>query len=190
MADVEETKSLLLKNGRNSITKKFKVLCVNNKDAMLVILWSVLISNFGIYSSILINPRLSSLQPSFPSTFVIITVSYILYPILGLLGEKWTRYKMLTIGTLLCGVSYVFLLFFSISVILDDYGIHIGNPILLVTSSFASLLFYLGIGLFEANIIQFGSDQLQFASSSDLSCFLRWFVWMAFFPTCFGTILE
>ena len=40
------------------------------------------------------------------------------------------------------------------------------------------VLFVLGIGGFESNVVQFGLDQLLDASSEELSLFLHWFVWM------------
>ena len=44
---------------------------------------------------------------------------------------------------------------------------------------------FLGYGIFEANVIQFGTDQLQFAPSQELSCFVYWVLYMPSFLLAF-----
>ena len=39
------------------------------------------------------------------------------------------------------------------------------------------VIYQFGLGLFEANAIQFGTDQLQFASNEKLSVFVNWYFW-------------
>ena len=39
---------------------------------------------------------------------------------------------------------------------------------------------FFGLGVFEANAIQFGTDQLQFASNNELSKFVHWYFWTSF----------
>lgn len=181
-------------NFLEAMKRRHKFSCVHSKGALLVILWAVLASNFGIYSSVLLTPLSSQknydILTDFPSTFIIITVSYLLYPLLGLLGERWARYKVMIGGTILCCISYIFFLGFCIIVLTDNSGVHVSDALILILSLFSGLLFFSGLGLFEANVVQFGADQLLFAPSNELSCFVRWFVFMAFFPSAIGTIIE
>ena len=44
-----------------------------------------------------------------------------------------------------------------------------------------SFPYFLGYGLFEANVIQFGTDQLQFAPSQELSSFVYWVLYIYYF---------
>ena len=49
---------------------------------------------------------------------------------------------------------------------------------LYVLTPFVAFFYFIGLCLFEANIIQFGTDQLQFASSEELSSFVHWLSWV------------
>ena len=51
-----------------------------------------------------------------------------------------------------------------------------------VVTGIVDLIQNLGILLFTANIIQFGTDQLQGASSVKLSLFARWYIIIYFTP--------
>ena len=48
---------------------------------------------------------------------------------------------------------------------------------LLVPACVGLVIYQFGLGLFEANAIQFGTDQLQFASNDKLSVFVNWYFW-------------
>ena len=113
-------------------------------------------------------------------------VSLLLFPVFGLLADMYfTRYRMIQ-------VSFVSLIVFLIS------GLIIGNlfdgnvfPWILkeqlsartlltvgsIMSAFIILLSTASVGLFEANAIQFGMDQLLEASSRQLSKFIHWYFW-------------
>ena len=58
--------------------------------------------------------------------------------------------------------------------------------VLAVTAVFT----FLGLCLFVANIIQFGTDQLQFAPSEELSSFVYWFSWIYVLPSLFYSLYE
>ena len=175
-----------------SIKKGYQFSCIRNKGALLAVMWSVLISNFGIYLSLLLTPLSSSVKilHKFSAVFVLIAMSYLLYPLLGLLGEKWTRYKVMMVGTIMCCLSYPFLVVSNVIILKYDNISVTRDSFIILFALLISLLFYLGLGMFEANIVQFGSDQLQFASSIELSSFVHWFVWISFFPGAIGTIIE
>ena len=46
-----------------------------------------------------------------------------------------------------------------------------------VTATISLIILICGIGLFDANAIQFGMDQLLEASSTQLSAFVHWYFW-------------
>ena len=48
---------------------------------------------------------------------------------------------------------------------------------LLVPACVGLVIYQFGLGLFESNAIQFGTDQLQFASNEKLSVFVNWYFW-------------
>ena len=43
------------------------------------------------------------------------------------------------------------------------------------------VIYQFGLGLFESNTIQFGTDQLQFVSNEKLSVFVNWYFWSIYF---------
>ena len=64
-----------------------------------------------------------------------------------------------------------------------SYAIHYG------VFPLATILMNIGLAGFKANIIPFGVDQLQEASSEELSSFIHWFIWTLFLSTALDTIL-
>ena len=55
---------------------------------------------------------------------------------------------------------------------------------------FGLVLYQFGRGLFESNAIQFGTDQLQFASNKKLSVFINWYFWTVYFITTFVPVIA
>ena len=52
---------------------------------------------------------------------------------------------------------------------------------LLVAACVGIVIYQFGLGLLESNAIQFGTDQLQFASNDKLSVFVNWYFWSMYF---------
>ena len=109
-------------------------------------------------------------------------VAYLLYPLLGWLSDVYfTRYKVIRLAfIIMCVVTTVSLTGIATACVLDgsittDLGkshyclLTLGLPFL--------LLGVLSLGLFEANAIQLGMDQLLEASSDQLSSFIHWYYW-------------
>ena len=97
-----------------------------------------------------------------------------LYPIGGLLADvQCGRYRIITLSlfTIWCG---------SLLTIVTGvtYSIAPGiTYIEVIGGALALLVFVIGFSGFQANIVQFGLDQLLDASSEELSLFLHWLVW-------------
>ena len=134
------------------------------------------------------------------SVFGIIAVICLSFPFLGLLGEKWMRYKVIIIGYLILCISYIFLFLSEVGFIilmlkLDTSQNFTMNTYVAIVITVTAVFTFLGLCLFQANIIQFGTDQLQFAPSEELSSFIHWFTWVYALPNFFfsiynGTILS
>ena len=171
--------------------KRLNAGCVFGKGVILLLVWSAVIHSFGMFIMV---QTLSSHEPCFYPVFVILSlvqaIVYLLYPIAGLLC--WSRYKLMILGTLVsllgtCTATP------SLSLISMKNGTHCESqyssfsqlshikPIPVVFSCIGIALCQIGLGLFEANAIQFGADQLQSAASEKLSVFVNWYYWSTWF---------
>ena len=99
---------------------------------------------------------------------------YILFPVLGYLGERFCRYKVMKTGEILILISYS-INFISL-ILLTTFNQNIDKFQYYLYTSYALclILSLCGYGLHIANILQFGASQLQFASSDDFAAFARW----------------
>ena len=158
--------------------------CVCSKGILLLLTWSVLIHSFGYYLYFLFV----SVFPSFLYLFIAVqAVVFLLYPVAGILGEVClSRYKLMIVGTILAliGIFIIGIPTLTKAVInkgdcfeetckrneFTDYS-------LLVPACVGLVIYQFGLGLFESNAIQFGTDQLQFASNDKLSVFVNWYFW-------------
>ena len=127
--------------------------------------------------------------------FGISAVFCIVYPFLGLLGEKWCRFKVILIGVAIVFVSvFILVLGVGIAVIVinsNDNHFSFESYISIIIPSILAYIFYLiGMCIFHANIIQFGTDQIQFAPSEELSSFVHWLFWVQALANVFVGILT
>ena len=104
----------------------------------------------------------------------------ILHPLGGLIADvRYGRYKVIKLSLVNSWLGYsflsVFYVVFTINFNQDSYVLSVTEE---AAAVFVIILFVLGIGGFESNVVQFCLDQLLDASSEELSLFLHWFVWM------------
>ena len=139
-------------------------------EALIILIWSSVITTS--LTILLLYPSLSAVSSWDNMLFI---SSFAFFPIFGYLGEKWTRYKVIITGIIILVVSYAInLILTTILVILDVH--HETGDVIEYLCIITVLSALVGFGLFMSNIIQFGTDQLQFASSQHLAAFVRWFV--------------
>ena len=148
-----------------------------NKGAILILVWSFLaISVFGYFA--FSNESDPIKQKAKLHTEEIVTIISIFLPIGGWLADAYFgRYKVILcgmwtmwLGAMLNGVSFV------IGMAVPLYGDH-GHP--WVSVGFKAIM-GAGFGVFQANIIQFGIDQLSDASSKEITSFITWYTVTAF----------
>ena len=152
-----------------------KYVCVQSKGALLVLVVSILLGNIIIISGGLSTHFID--RYSF-LIFAAVGLYYLFYPMLGLLGEKWMRYKVMVIGIVLICVGFVIITVSFVGL----YFLQLNSITAVILSTTLACPFFLGYGLFQANVIQFGTDQLQFSPSEELSSYIYWFLYMSYCP--------
>ena len=100
---------------------------------------------------------------------------YFSFPFFGYIGERVSRYKIIMAGTIMTVVGYSLYLG---SFLLNDITNKTEEVKLLtfIIGNVAFLPALCGYGLCYANVLQFGTTQLQFAPSNELAAFARWTV--------------
>ena len=162
--------------------------CVCSKGILLLLTWSVLLHSFGYY----LYFQFLSVIPAFLYLFIAVSVVqvvvFLLYPVAGLMGEVClSRYKLMIVGTIVALIG-LFIAVPTVAMVVinklkGDYFEEtckknecLDYPFL-VPACVGLVIYQFGLGLFEANAIQFGTDQLQFASNDKLSVFVNWYFW-------------
>ena len=103
-------------------------------------------------------------------TNVSVGISLLLFPLFGFLADLYlTRYRIIQMSLLILTSMITLTLAISIVVVL--------SPDVWAVAGFglATICIIASIGLFEANAIQFGTDQLLEAPSTQLSAFVHWY---------------
>ncbi len=165
--------------------------CVCTKGIVFLLLWNTVIHSCGyflLFSFFFgINTGRGSDRSYGPNDLLLVIsiaecISYIFYPVAGLVGGVcWSKYKMMVAGTILSfsglilGTSFLVLVTFKDC---TETGCSIDISTYAMALVSAGMFIYLfGLGMFEANAIQFGVDQLQFASNEKLRIFINWYFW-------------
>ena len=180
----------------------FRSVWLGSKGAVIVLIWSGLVHVFfyrvfliQILTRVYINMGEQETLLLFIIAVATAALTHLFYPVAGLMGELlWTRYKVIICGNciMLCGLV-LYIAVATLTIIRPDLPPPFGNVssinstelfedsadgkalgVMILISYF---VFQSGLGFFEANAIQFGLDQLQFASSTALSVFVHWYNW-------------
>ena len=144
-------------------------------------------SKRGVYvvlvGCLLIHVLFTLDQPSYFFRSIVgsinIGIALLFFPLIGFLAGVF--YKISLDSIILCNsVNYLdrvlsseVIVYFVFGVILHE-SISKQGPI---TYTLCVVIIIFGIGLFDANAIQFGMDQLLEASSIQLSHFIHWYFW-------------
>ena len=163
--------------------------CVPYKGVILLLIWTALLHSAVDYDVVAFFASQIIYVPQVLFALAIISIAsaitYLLYPVAGLLAELYcSRYKVMIVGNVLVVVGSIIAVPATIVLLqhwdLFQFDKPVFNPDdipILITVTIGIILHQFGLGLFEANAIQFGVDQLQFASNDDLSKFVNWYYW-------------
>ncbi len=165
--------------------------CVGSKAAVAVLFWSFAVS---IAYILLLHKHTVAIVvlESYSEVFVLITISgyaaliQLIFPLAGYLADtKFGRYR--TIHFSLWILELVLLCIGTAGVLTYFYKSHITRVVSTGVIYFACLIFTIGLPGFNANVIQFGLDQLFHTPSEDQSLFIQWYVWGYY---CSGLIVD
>ena len=115
------------------------------------------------------------------AVYAVFGASLLLFPLMGWLADvRYTRYKMIRLSFILLALCVTVLLLFGVVLIptyqLGKLGRNIPSWCVIITA-LVTIIALMSVGLFEANAIQFGMDQLLAATSNQLSGFIHWYFW-------------
>ena len=160
------------------------------KGVMLVLFWvfcGLLVFNAISNDATMEQNLLNSLHISPLSIFIMCAM---FYPLLGWLADvhlgrfraiQWSLRFMWLVSILFCLFLILLQVFYT--------GKH-SEELRRASKMVLYFLFSLGFGGFQANIIQFGSDQLSTASSFEIVTFLRCFMWVWFLCGVVHSLLQ
>ena len=201
-----ENTPIIKENRKSSSEKRFSLrnVCINSNSALLILLWSFLISlcyNMAFYPD---NYYFLSyfegilLYVSLPS-YGISAFTMIFYPLAGFFGDvKCGRFKIIRKSLKITIIAMITLLIAAgiitgcaimasnqaindsnqtILHIILDMGIAVLGLTAFVAFCFVVVLLT-GLVSFRANVIQFGMDQLHDSPAQDSSLFIHWFIWV------------
>ena len=104
-------------------------------------------------------------------------IAYMLYPLCGWITEIYSyTFRAIKWSFLALLISSIGLSVVGIFLVTGLQHYASGYPIA-VLSAIAIIVGLTGLGMYEANAIQFGMDQMMEASSEQLSSFIHWYFW-------------
>ena len=151
----------------------FQMRRVKNKGAILILIWSYLISSvytIGLhYIEKHDNHTLVDISIGIPMGLTIVLAAM-------LADLRFGRYKVISFSLWIVWTCSILL---TLTAIITDFS-HIGLKVSQVLSAMLLVLLGIGWGGYQANIIQFGIDQLTDASATECKSFIIWLCWSYF----------
>ena len=160
-----KTKEQLMKCCKTS--SGYQIRRLKNKGAIMVLIWSYLFTSlFHFYDKGASEHRLLQL-----------VVWCLTLPFAGWLGDVYFgRYKLIHWSMWIMWVAYMLVVASSVVAKLvesyDKINDYACNVLIIIIS--------VALGGFQANVIQFGIDQLHDASTSEVTSFISWCIWTGF----------
>ena len=144
---------------------------LKTKGAILILLWSFMV--MGVFNY-LRNRLLASYHESVGTS--VITIIGVTLPAAGWLADvRFGRYRVMCFSIWIMWISFVLL---TVTYVVFSF-IEFNHSSLMHTVLTILLAVFLvfGIGGFQANVIQFGVDQLNDASTTEITSFVAWYTW-------------
>ena len=176
------------------LARRLRCPAPSSKAILLILLWNTMVGfTFAtvIFSSLALligssDTKFYHLVHYFAGMYGFIAlIQMLFYPFGGLIADlRCGRYRTVfcSMGSLWAG--YLVLAVVAVVAIIHHYHHHHHHHHLAFNASYTVLGVVIGLLLitgftgFQANAVQFGLDQLLDVSSTELSRFLHWFVWM------------
>ena len=181
-------------NGQSScpLPSKVKPHVPNSKKVYIVLAWITLTHCLYNYTVFNVGGLLDIGQSAETFPLYVIgaaqAVTLLLYPIGGIIGEVYcTRFNTLRASTVIMLLSILIapILLVMLMFLTPEQSRQLGGIFIAVFLT----PFQIGLALFESNVIQFGTDQLLFASSDVLSNFVHWSFWCTYLVPALTTLL-
>ena len=169
--------------------------CVTSKAVLLILIWcfsvSLVFNSYfegGAYSYVFSTQLLENKELHCLCVYAANAAVLCLYPLAGFLADNrvgrfitiYEATKFLLLLTILTGI--IFLIDILIMAVLQ-VDVSFWIIFINISAAFLTLLFLLTVvtlALFNANIIQFGVDQLQDSPADHQSLYIYWYVWVNF----------
>ena len=147
----------------------FRLRRLKNKGAILVLIWSYLCINLPIFYWI------RSRNSHGVEFYVQVVTLGVTVSIAGWIADvRFGRYKMMYVSM---WITWATLIVLTMSLVLagtvDSYTSNIHSYV----NGVLGIIIAVGYGGFQANVIQFGMDQLHDASTDEIASFILWYVW-------------
>ena len=110
-------------------------------------------------------------------------ITYLLYPLLGWLSDVYfTRYKVIRLAFIIMSIAGIIAIIGYSPTLFDIWLFYnpVSSTMLTILGFLLILALVISLGLFKANAIQFGMDQLLESSSDQLSSFIHWYYWSSY----------
>ena len=144
----------------------YQIRKLKNKGAIMILIWNFLVVSVFNYLKVFV-------QIPGGASIVTITMGFTL-PLAGWLADVYLGwYKMIRWSMWVMWIASMLATLSSVVAQLVDSYYYINKTVSFV-------MFFImatGFGGYQANIVQFGLDQLQDASTTEITAFIRWYVW-------------
>ena len=148
---------------------------LKNKGAVLIALWSFLVIHVYFFlEEGMINEKKSEDPQKTPSSGIILICIALLFPIGGWLADtRLGRYKTVRYSM---WIMWLCAILATLGEILGYVSVTYNDQIKVWVFRALFVVMAMGLGGFQSNIIQLGTDQLIDASANEISSFIFWYV--------------
>ncbi len=181
---------LQLSNRSYSAGDKLKMCCrptyrirkLKNKGALLILVWNCLVINVFYYLALQLYPLMFR-----PTSYNIYCITWgLTLPIAGWLADVYLkRYKVIHWSILIMWITSVLAVASSVLSQLAEQYYH--NNTNKYVTILLLLIMSIGFGGYQANVVLLGIDQLQDASTDEITSFISWYLFTYF---SVGIIVE
>ena len=148
---------------RNS---SYQIRKLKNKGAIIILVWNFFVVSASEY-------LIAYVQIPGGASIGTIALGFTL-PFAGWLADVCLgRYRVIHWSMWIMWISFMLI---TTNSVIEEFILGHHNKFKLISQILASIL-AIGFGGYQANVIQFGLDQLQDASTTEITAFIRWYVW-------------